>query len=702
MKVHQRLLLVLIVLLGAFAASYRWDLRRQQRTATELFNKVLTSELTQMQGVLKLETQRVQTYANDYSWWDEMVHYCETRDVEWWQRELMGSPQLYDADAAWLMTVDLECIGKVTREGVPPVPAVPFFQNKLRSMVSRGVFGHMFAYDGGELWEIWFAPVQPSDDRQRITAPVGYFVVGREWNASLMERLSALTGADYQLLTADTASHMLPADGSAETGVLHLVHLLKDDNGQVVAGLGITKTSPMLPMARAQFVTNQRWMLWGVGGAAFFTILACVIWVTRPLSKITEALERNDMSILQRLGRRGSEMGLIARLLESEAMQRTSLETEVRRRADAELKLAQREHFLSTILRHLNGVVLVISRDGVLNLVDGRDVEAFGMRKDRDEGRQINRIFRGQDRLLQFEAALNGRRISEEQQVGERYFLTMCEPLLGKGGRVDLIVVLALDITEKKEVEAALRRAKADAERADKLKTQFLSVMSHETRTPLNGVLGFAGVLRDTPLDEEQLGYLDRIVESGQNLLRLLTDILDLTRLEAGENKAEIDPVSLTALIFQFAERYRIAATKKGLLFDLEVEPALPEYVETDSEKVSRILGSLLDNAVKFTDHGAVKFIVKWHAEGAGGPAVSFIVSDTGQGIPREIQDHIFDPFQQADSSKTRRHGGLGLGLTIAHRLARQVAGILSFETEERKGSRFTFFLPVTVYKDEG
>jgi signal transduction histidine kinase len=148
------------------------------------------------------------------------------------------------------------------------------------------------------------------------------------------------------------------------------------------------------------------------------------------------------------------------------------------------------------------------------------------------------------------------------------------------------------------------------------------------------------------------MGYLDRIVESAQNLLRLLTDILDLTRLEAGESKFSIEPISLTALIYQFAERYRLSAAKKGLGFDLDVDPKLPEYINNDSEKVSRILGSLLDNAVKFTDKGGIRLAVNRSRDLDGRWQVLFTVADTGPGIPKTSRVSCSTPSNRATAAR--------------------------------------------------
>jgi signal transduction histidine kinase len=509
--------------------------------------------------------------------------------------------------------------------------------------------------------------------------------------------LNARSRAEFSVIPS--ASHLPLVKSRWSDGSYKVEHTFFNRNGDNIAFLVQTVNIPALGNVGVFFSKNRLLTFGGFLILYAVTLVVGYLLIGNRLRKLLKVLRIGDVSVIEKDKEGDSEYAMLARAVEFTYSQRASQQSDSMGRDTAEGKLAQREKFLSTILRNLNGAVLVVSHEGVLTLAEGRDLDAFGIMKDRDVNRPIANILRGQERLMQFETALQGKRSSMEQRVGERVFLTMCEPLLAKDGKTDNVVVLALDVSEKRQVEETLTRAKLEAERADRIKTQFLAVMSHETRTPLNGVLGFASVLKETPLNEEQRSYLDRIIESGQNLLRLLTDILDLSRLEAGEGKKNLEPVSLQALVYQFAERYRLACKNKGTLdFDLDIDQRLPDYIESDNEMLSRILSSLLDNAVKFTNSGKVKLSVAWvpkDKDGASG--VQFVVSDTGPGITPDIARNIFDPFHQGDSSNTREHGGLGLGLTIAHRLAGILEGRLTFETKVDVGTTFTFFLPAKI-----
>jgi len=242
-------------------------------------------------------------------------------------------------------------------------------------------------------------------------------------------------------------------------------------------------------------------------------------------------------------------------------------------------------------------------------------------------------------------------------------------------------------IAEQARIEGAL-------EAALQAKSSFLANMSHEIRTPMNGVLGFADLLLHGELTPEQQRYAQLIVDSGKAMMRLLNDILDISRIEAGRMEIAPERVDLRHTLRNCIRLIQPAAAQKGLNLCFEVAPDLPMFVAVDGLRLRQILLNLLGNAVKFTEHGRIAFSARVAKPSLD--SIEFRVQDSGIGIPEERQAAIFDHFVQADQSTARRFGGSGLGLAISNRLAMLMGGSLSVESLPGEGSTFMLRLPLT------
>ncbi|HEU5433300.1 MAG TPA: PAS domain S-box protein, partial [Thermomicrobiales bacterium] len=253
------------------------------------------------------------------------------------------------------------------------------------------------------------------------------------------------------------------------------------------------------------------------------------------------------------------------------------------------------------------------------------------------------------------------------------------------------IVSQIQDVTARKQAEAELRAAKEAAEEASHLKSQFLAMMSHELRTPLQAIIGYADLLlqgMDGPLSGDQTDDIAAMERGARRLLDLINDVLDLSRIEAGQLHIEPETVNLAAVIEQTFADVRLQAAAKQIALVVALPPDLPP-LRADPVRLRQILLNLVGNAVKFTAEGRV--IVSARASAAG---VEVIVADTGIGIAPEAAPHIFDEFRQADGSMTRRYGGSGLGLAIANRLVRLHRGAITVESAPGAGSTFTVTFP--------
>ncbi|MGD9636258.1 MAG: response regulator, partial [Pirellulales bacterium] len=237
-----------------------------------------------------------------------------------------------------------------------------------------------------------------------------------------------------------------------------------------------------------------------------------------------------------------------------------------------------------------------------------------------------------------------------------------------------------------------LARAKEQAEAANRAKSEFLANMSHEIRTPLNGILGFTELLirgADGGNEQERADFLKTIRSSGKHLLQLLNDVLDISKIEAGQMQVETIACSPHQLLAEVASVLRVPARKKGITLDYRWETGIPETIQSDPHRLKQLLMNLVNNAIKFTDEGGVLVVAKLIDEG-GKSLVQFEIRDTGIGIATEKLESIFSPFVQADSSVTRKYGGTGLGLAISHRIAKSLGGELNVESSLGHGSVFT------------
>lgn len=264
---------------------------------------------------------------------------------------------------------------------------------------------------------------------------------------------------------------------------------------------------------------------------------------------------------------------------------------------------------------------------------------------------------------------------------------------------VEHYISITRDISKRKEYEEQLEEARKKAEESDMLKSAFLANMSHEIRTPMNAILGFGQLLREKNLDrEKQNKFLDIIVVRSKNLLQIINDIIDISKIEANQLNIENQQFSLNKVLYELFSSFEaeLAAQNKDrvkLEFKAELDKEA-SYIQSDEFRLKQILTNLISNAIKFTDKGKIDFGYKVDKN-----TLRFFVHDTGIGIPKEALNHIFDRFRQADGSSTRQFGGTGLGLAISKQLVEMLGGKIWVKSEINKGSKFYFTIPFKTVK---
>jgi len=372
---------------------------------------------------------------------------------------------------------------------------------------------------------------------------------------------------------------------------------------------------------------------------------------------------------------------------------------DITERKRAEKALAERTNLLNSLVDQLPvGVVLTDATSAVV-MCNPAFEKLFGYRQEEIAGRQVFHLLGSGELRAQMEDShrqvMEGKltRLATRRRRRDGSFVDVevfGVPVI-RDGKTSEVMVIYYDITERKRAEEALLRAKEAAESASRAKSEFLANMSHEIRTPMNGIIGMTELVLDTELDAEQREQLNLAKASAESLLSLINDILDYSKIEAGQMDIDSIDFSLGDCLGDTMKALSLRAHQKGLELAYEIEPEVPEGVAGDPGRLRQIVNNLVGNAIKFTEKGEVVLQVKVESREPDFVRLHCTVTDTGIGIARDKQSTIFEPFKQADGSMTRRYGGTGLGLTISSRLVELMGGRIWVESELDKGSRFHF-----------
>ena len=389
--------------------------------------------------------------------------------------------------------------------------------------------------------------------------------------------------------------------------------------------------------------------------------------------------------------------------LEMRVDERTrELQKEVADRTRAEQELEDRKQFLNYLIVNLPIAIAAIDNDGAVEMCNPAFEALFLYSQQAILGRSLAELVTNSESRSELESHRNSLLRGDGVHVvtrrsrsdGSLVDVEAHSVPLGREGKRTGGLLLYQDITERKLAEEAMRHAKEAAEAASRAKSEFLANMSHELRTPLNSSLILAKILADNKggnLTEEQVKFAQTISSAGNDLLAIINDILDLSKVEAGKVELGLAPVLVATIVDDLINAFQPVARQKGLSFSAVVEPGSPTEIETDQQRVSQILKNLVSNALKFTEQGAVSLRVS----SPTAKTVSFAVHDTGIGISEHQQGIIFEAFRQADGSTHRKYGGTGLGLTISRDLARLLGGDISVQSAAGSGSIFTLTLPL-------
>ncbi len=369
--------------------------------------------------------------------------------------------------------------------------------------------------------------------------------------------------------------------------------------------------------------------------------------------------------------------------------------------------------YVDNIISSMADCLIVIDPDGRIRTVNQAAQRLLGLGRDDLVGKPARQIFAeeeaGEDKRpaagLDFEKLLQRGSLGNVEKVllarrGKRIPVLFSGSVMRDGGgRVQGVVCVAQDITERKRMEASLQQARDSALEASRMKSQFLANMSHEIRTPMNGVIGMTELLLDTGLTPEQRMFADSVRASAVSLLDVINEILDFSKIESGRLELESIPFSLRAALRDPLRALAVRAHQKGLEVACSVPPEVPDLIVGDPTRLVQVVVNLVGNAIKFTERGEVSLRVWLESRHEDRAALFFEVEDSGIGIPHDKHSVIFDAFSQVDGSTSRRFGGTGLGLAIAAELVSRMDGRMWLHSEPGKGSTFCFTVGVGLQK---
>ena len=380
---------------------------------------------------------------------------------------------------------------------------------------------------------------------------------------------------------------------------------------------------------------------------------------------------------------------------------------DVSEKVRAQLELKNNEEKYRGIIENLDLGILEVDNNGVIVKAYEKYCQLTGYSEEELVGKDANEFLLDEEhkKIMQDEIE---KRFAGNSSVYEirlrckynkkKWVLISGSPLYDNKNNLIGSIGIHLDITERKESEEKLLFAKQAAENSQRAKEQFLANMSHEIRTPMNGILGMSRLLVSANLQGKHKEHLNSIQTSAQNLLVIINDILDLSKIEAGKMELETIGFRLTDVVKNSTETVNYLAVEKDLFISIDCEESLNDVVIIgDPTRLNQILTNLLNNAVKFTNRGEVKLEIKVNSVSATCIDIKFSVSDTGIGISDEKLESIFESFNQADSSTTRKFGGTGLGLSICKKLVHLQKGVITAESCLKKGTTFHFNIPFKI-----
>ncbi|MBY5992596.1 PAS domain S-box protein [Ferrimonas balearica] len=376
-------------------------------------------------------------------------------------------------------------------------------------------------------------------------------------------------------------------------------------------------------------------------------------------------------------------------------------------RKQMEQKLAASEAHFRALFDNAGIAIVTLDKRGVIGEANERFHQFAELEREQLVGQHISQLLPPEDRdpfnqALAPLLACERRHLAQELRYRKpdgslRWADLRAVVLEDSRGKLANLVLTMSDVTERRQVNEALRQAKEAADAASQAKSDFLANMSHEIRTPMNAIIGMTQLCLQSELPPRQADYLSKIDSASQSLLGIINDVLDYSKIEAGKLELEQQPFALDELLERLSDLFAVKAQDKNIELLFAVEPGVPLRLKGDVLRLGQVLTNLVSNAIKFTEEGEVVLAIRQVPDATGRSALRFSVRDTGIGMSDEQRARLFSSFSQADSSTTRKYGGTGLGLAISQRLVTLMGGEIQVDSAPGTGSTFHFVLPMEL-----
>ncbi|MDP2671062.1 MAG: ATP-binding protein [bacterium] len=660
-------------------------------------------------NIIKLKSSSLSAYAYDYTYWDEMVEFVEGKTKDFGEEIIAPSLSTYDSNAVWVYNTDLKLIYSVSNTEKQELKDFPLDKTTLLRIFTHGLFPHFFVDSKAGLLEVDAAPIQPTSDAERKTAPKGFFLTARVWDQEYLKGIESLVSARLKILKTNQSERQV---SDFSKGSIVFERDLPSWDNTTVARIQVETDSPSL-VSLGKTYNNQLIILVIFGLVVFSLIFVFLFrWIGNPISVLSTSLNKQDPGVLAKLRvDKGSEFASLADLITKFFAQQDELRKEknlfekkvVERTAELNkekeglskaneaigegyLQLQQEKARLVSsinsltlgfIMTDLKNEVFIANRSAAKILEIQKPILTMS-----DIKGKIGKLV-DLDRYIEKAKKEKVPQEVKEVSFGNKFLHLFFSPIILLKDKEEYIgaVVLLEDITEAKIL--------------DRSKDEFFSIASHELRTPLTAIRGNTSLIRDfyrdKIKDKELAEMIDDIHDSSIRLIKIVNDFLDTSRLEQKRMEFKKDKFKILDLIKEVNKEIAANAEQKKISLTVKDSADNTEVV-ADRDRSKQVLFNLIGNAIKYTDKGGVEVEIN---KTSGFAKIS--VTDSGKGVPAANQSLLFRKFQQAANSILTRDGvgGTGLGLYISKLMVEGMGGSIQLEKSvENKGSVFSFTLP--------